>query len=223
MRPRIWLLAAAAGLIMAAYALRLHHLDFESFWVDEALVLRSPLQPGLFRIGQATYAAFNAPLYWLLLTPWRQGAGESEYAVRYFSLVFSTLAVPLSFALSKRVFGRAAAWSATTLVAGNTFLIYYAQEGRMYALFAATTLASSYALVRACQRGGGGRWGLYLAAGVATAASHVFGLLAAAGQAAYLVLSQPRKARTGALTLAAFALPVAAFLVALQSPLASPL
>ncbi len=223
MRARIWLLAAWAGLIMAAYALRLHHLDFESFWVDEALVLRSPLQPGQFRVGEATYVAFNAPLYWLLLEPWRRATGESEYAVRYFSLIFSTLAVPLSFALARRAFGRGAAWSAATLVAANTFLIYYAQEGRMYALFTATTLASGYALVRASQRGSGGRWGLYLAAGVATAASHVFGILAAVGQAAYLVLSQPRRARTGVLTLAAFALPTAAFLVALQSPLALPM
>ena len=50
----------------------------------------------------------NGPLYYLLLRPWLAVAGESEFALRFFSLVFGVLAVLLVYRLARRLFPGAA-------------------------------------------------------------------------------------------------------------------
>ncbi|MEP7199914.1 MAG: hypothetical protein ABI874_08870, partial [Chloroflexota bacterium] len=87
--------------MLVAFALRVYHLDAMSFWSDEGIsVLRARNDlPTLF----ATLPVEHTPLYFVGLHFWMALTGEGDFAVRYFSLVFSVLAVPLVYKLGVSV------------------------------------------------------------------------------------------------------------------------
>lgn len=99
----------------------------------------------------------NGPLYFFLLRGWIAVAGHSEYALRFFSLVFGVLGVPLTYVLGCRLMGRTAAQVAALLAATSPYLVWYAQETKMYTLLPALALLAIYGLRRAVQ-GSGRRW-----------------------------------------------------------------
>jgi len=98
---RRWALVAVIGL---AFALRVIGLDGQSLWRDEVDAIRFAQSslPDLLRTfvtpGQ------NGPLYFLLLRPWLSLAGRSEFALRFLSLLFGVLAVPLTYRLARELF-----------------------------------------------------------------------------------------------------------------------
>ena len=96
----------------------------------------------------------NGPLYFFLLRGWIWLAGYSEYSLRFFSLWFGVLAVPLTYALGRRLLGRGAAVLAAGLVAVSPYLIWYSQEVKMYALTPLLALLALYGLRRAVESGG---------------------------------------------------------------------
>ncbi|HEX2170966.1 MAG TPA: glycosyltransferase family 39 protein [Dehalococcoidia bacterium] len=129
----------------------------------------------------------NGPLYYLILRFWIALTGTSEYAVRYLSLLAGVLVVPLSYAVGTRLVDRRTGCVAAAMAAGAPYLIWYAQDAKMYALVAALSLTSTYLLIRAAHKN---RWSLWTAYLVATSLGfylHLFGAFLAAGQAlAYL-------------------------------------
>ena len=77
--------------------------------------------------------------------------GESAYAMRYFSLLWGVVCVALIYALAKRLLdGRVAAWSAL-LLALSPYMVWYAQEIKMYTWVPMLVLLALYALDRACR------------------------------------------------------------------------
>lgn len=113
------------------------------------------------------------PLYWVLLWSWAHGLGDSVAAVRGLSAVFSLLTLPLLFWLGRELFGRRTAWVAVALVAISPFHVLYAQEARMYSLWALTTVLSSALLLRAVRRQTTAAWLAYAAAVFLGLYSHV--------------------------------------------------
>ncbi len=132
--PRAAAIAAVLGLVAVAVVLRTRALD-AAFWIDEGLSVgiagHSLLEiPGVLR------ADGSPPLYYLLLHGWMQLLGTSEADTHALSVVFAVLAVPAALWAGRSLFGARAGWIAAALAATNTFLTYYAQETRMYALVA---------------------------------------------------------------------------------------
>ncbi|MGH2519888.1 MAG: glycosyltransferase family 39 protein, partial [Chloroflexota bacterium] len=166
-RVRVLAPAELALLLVALLAtgLRLYHLGAQGLDWDEA-----------FGIGSA-YAGFGAivhtaltvephpPLFYSLLRVWYHLAGSSEFALRLPSVVSSAVAVPLLFALCRRLFPpgfgvgwRRAPWRgpwvgvlAGLLWALSAEQVWYAQEERMYAPAALLCLAAVYLALRAVQ------------------------------------------------------------------------
>jgi len=141
-------------ILLMAFALRIATLGLQSFWFDEGWswhLARMPLSE-----MAATTAGDRSPLlYYALLGLWMRLAGESEFALRYFSLLADvvTIALTTTFALRLARAGGARrpgwAWAlAPALLAASPMSAWYAQETRMYALLAALCLFSSYALYR---------------------------------------------------------------------------
>lgn len=153
----LWLLL----IVIAAFALRLYHLDSQSFWSDEGIsVIRARNDlPALF----ATLPVEHVPFYFVALHAWMWLAGEGDFAVRYFSLVFSLLAVPLIYqlgvVLGRSVFkagdpedssrARAVGLLSAALAAINPLQVWYAQEARMYSLLVALCAGAALCLLRA--------------------------------------------------------------------------
>ena len=98
-----WLLVGVVGL---AFALRVAGLDFQSLWRDEVDAIRFATRAWDDVLRMFVVPGQNGPLYFLVLRPWLYLAGQSEYALRFFSVFFGTLAVPLVYRVARRLFHR---------------------------------------------------------------------------------------------------------------------
>jgi len=147
-----WVILA---LVLLAFALRVYRLESQSMWSDEGLSLyraRLPLAENLTNVivvppGVRTMDT-NPPLYFVLLSGLRAAMGESEFALRFLSVMAGVVVVPLLYALGRRLFSTSTGVMAAALGALSPFLVWYSQEARMYTLLAALSLASVYLLVR---------------------------------------------------------------------------
>jgi mannosyltransferase len=150
--PRtLWLLVA---LLLMTFALRVYRLEAQSLWSDEGLSLyraRLTLGENLSNVivvpPDIPTQDTNPQLYFVALSVLRAAAGESEYALRFVSVMAGVLLVPLLYVMGKRLFSARAGVLAAVLGTFSPFLIWYAQEARMYTLLAALSLASVYLLL----------------------------------------------------------------------------
>ena len=174
-RWRPWILAGLAGL---AFALRVVGLDAESLWRDEIDAIRFAYWPLSLLVETFARPGHNGPLYYLLLRPWLEIAGRSGFALRFFSLGFGVLSVPLAYRVARRLFPRWAgvALLSALLAAVSPYLVWYGQEGKMYALVVALALLSMDRYLAAVEEGGSHRWLLYV---IVTSAAFYVHLVAA--------------------------------------------
>ncbi len=117
-------------------ALRLHNLTYHSIWFDEAISIRWARSSvaKILEVSMNLVEDRLPPLYYLLLKQWGDVAGLSEFSVRFPSIVFGVLLIPVMYALGRQLFSRWTGVLAALLVALNPFLIWYSQEARMYSL-----------------------------------------------------------------------------------------
>jgi len=145
------LLPAAHFLLLAilllASFLRFYRLDAQSFWNDEGNSARIA-ERTLDLILEGAAGDIHPPGYYLLLHGWRALFGQSEFALRSLSTVAGLALVILTYLLGRHLFGEAAGLTAAFLGTISPFAVYYSQEARMYALLAALSAASTYALLR---------------------------------------------------------------------------
>ncbi|MFN8496686.1 MAG: glycosyltransferase family 39 protein [Anaerolineae bacterium] len=139
---RMTLVMCAVTLL--AFGLRVTHLDAQGLWSDEFLSLgRAAMPPGEL-VGNLPVE--HVPLYFWLLHFWTLAAGSSDFALRFVSALFGALAVPLLYALGRRLVAPAVALLGALLLAINPFQIWYSQEARMYTMLAALGLLAWLAL-----------------------------------------------------------------------------
>jgi mannosyltransferase len=119
----------------------------------------------------------NGPLYFFLLRGWVAVTGTSEYAMRFFSLIFGVLGVSLSYALGHRLFDRQVGLAAALLLATSSYLTWYSQEVKMYTLISALAMAAIYALRRAVEGGGWYWWTVQVVATSLAFYSHILAAL----------------------------------------------
>lgn len=137
-----WLLA----ILWLAFGLRVYRLDFQSIWWDEGHSIFVAAQP-LSRIPTLPAMDVHPPAYFALLHGWMVLAGQSEYALRYLSVLFSVLTVPLLWHFARALApGSPAPWLAALLASLSPLYVAYAQEVRSYALLTFLSLACSYSL-----------------------------------------------------------------------------
>ncbi len=138
-----WFLAMLA----LAFALRTYALGGQSLWNDEgtsvALASRS-----LEAIADGAAKDIHPPLYYFLLHFWMPVTGDSEFAVRFLSVIAGVLLVAFTTRLARDLFGREAALVAGLLSALSPFLVYYSQETRMYIWVAMWCAVSVWAMVK---------------------------------------------------------------------------
>jgi hypothetical protein len=140
-----------------AAALRFYRLDAQSFWHDEGNSVRIA-ERSIKLILEGAAGDIHPPLYYLALHFWRSLVGQSEFALRAFSVVVGVGLVGLTFALGLRFFSRPAALIAALLAAVNPFQVYYSQEARSYIWVAFLVAAAIYCGHRFLDaRGGGAR------------------------------------------------------------------
>jgi uncharacterized membrane protein len=182
--------------LLLAFALRVFRLDAQSLWYDEAFSVYLA-HFDLATIAARTAADIQPPLYYALLHFWIALAGDSEFALRFLSLVFGVLTVPLAYATARRLFDVTTARLAALFVALAPLYVWYAQEARMYTLITFLLLLSSYALWRALD--GPARatrwWIVFTLANIAAAYTHYFAFVVIAFQVLWVLVSGFRFSR----------------------------
>jgi len=193
--PRLWTRGAVLLLVLLAYGLYTTTLTLQSMWIDEVIALyftRGELRETLHTIVQPSQ---NGPLFYILLFAWRRVAGDSDFAVRYLLTFCSVLTLPLLYQWARRLLTERTAVLSVWLMAFSPFVLWFAQEAKMYSLHIALATASSLALLAAFRRGGWWRWLLYALLASMTLYSHFFGGFLVVSQAAMAVLLGWRRRR----------------------------
>jgi 4-amino-4-deoxy-L-arabinose transferase-like glycosyltransferase len=202
-RPRNGIALLVISLV--AFLLRSFRLEHQSLWYDEAFSVYLA-RMNLGDITTRTAADIQPPRYYYLLHFWVARAGDTEFAVRFLSLFFGVLTVPLMYATARRVFTPPAAIFSALLAVISPLYLWYSQETRMYTLITFLGLLSSYCLLRGIQGNSEGlsgtrRWWITFAlANIAAVYTHYFAFVIIAFQLIYcfwrvLFRSSPRNRR----------------------------
>ncbi|MBE2235459.1 MAG: glycosyltransferase family 39 protein [Anaerolinea sp.] len=197
---------ALALLSLLAFGWRVAGLASQSLWRDEVDAIHFASRPLPELLATFSRPGENGPLFFALLSPWLALLGSSEFALRFQAALAGVLAVPLTYALARRLLATAGMGElryaaglalgnvpllAALLVAVNPYLVWYSQEGKMYAWLVTLTLALLLAFLAALQRGGWPRWLGYLALLAVAALHHVWAILLIPLCAAWLALLWP--------------------------------
>jgi 4-amino-4-deoxy-L-arabinose transferase-like glycosyltransferase len=172
-------------LTLGAFALRVHNLAAESLDIDEADVVVYALADLRTVLERLLSAGDNGPAYMLLVRYWIAAAGQSEFALRFLSVLPGALTVPLFYALGRKLFDYRVGIAAAVMGTASTYLLFYAQMNKMYALVVCLTLLSSHLLLRAVETARWRAWLAYTVAATALMAAHIFGALAVPWHALY--------------------------------------
>ena len=125
--------AMMLGVLLAAFALRVFHLDYQSLWRDEVDAIRYSGGSFLSLLTILTQKGHNGPLYFVFLRGWRILTGDTEFALRYFSVVGGVLMIALAYQAGRQLrLGRAISVIAALLIATSPYLLWYSQEAKMY-------------------------------------------------------------------------------------------
>ncbi len=136
------------GLILIlTFCLQVYKLSSESFWMDEVYTIQTTELPLIDMLKERLERA-HSPIYFLMMRPWIDIFGKSEFALRFPSVIFGTLTVCLTFLVGREFFGRRTGLVAAFLVAINAMIIEYAQEARPYTLTVFLVLLSVYFMIR---------------------------------------------------------------------------
>jgi uncharacterized membrane protein len=156
---------ALVAIVLIAFFLRVSHLDTQSLWRDEVDTLEFSSEPLVTLVSKLDATGHNGPLYFLLLHPWRDLMGTTEFAIRFPSTVAGILVIPIAYLLARQFrFSRRTGLLLSLLLATAPYLVWYGQEAKMYtALMALVTLAF-FAYLRALATSRIGWWLLFVAA-----------------------------------------------------------
>ncbi len=155
-----WILLA---LILIAFGRLVWQLDSKSLWWDESLSLQRAESPwptllvGWLGFDDSVTQVFTTDqhpfTFFALLGALVRVAGESEFVLRFPSVLGATLLVPMSWAFAQllarnRFLPRTTPLWTALFAAVNPFFLWYGREARMYTIVSLLSLLSIYLLMR---------------------------------------------------------------------------
>lgn len=181
-------------IILIGAGLRFYRLSAQSVWFDESLsIAHAEAPPGEF-LQTIAHGEGHPPLYFLLLRAMTY-FGSDEVMMRLLSVAAGIAAIPLLFLFSRWLLGSATALTAAGLLALSPFAVYFSQEARPYALLAALSLASCYALLLAVDKPSRSKWIIYTALTLAAVYTHYYAFILIIAQGAVVLASTRLRGR----------------------------
>lgn len=194
------------------------YIGHKSVWFDEAHSVFFAKLPWRDFWEVLSNKEANMGLYYVFLKFWLI-FGDSEFAIRALSALFAIAAIPVFYALAKRLFGVHAGLISTVLISVNAFFIEYAQEARGYSLALFLVVLSSYFFVRVIEDPSNKKhvYG-YIIIGALAVYAHFFSALVLLAQTLSIPFLPSNKLRTRTLLfadllIAVLLLPIALFIL----------
>jgi uncharacterized membrane protein len=125
---------------LIGFCLGLFFISKQSLWLDEYTSIQVADQSLKKIITGKAFDNHTPPFYYILLHFWIK-MGKTEFVLRSFSVIFGVLSIYLIYYLGKMLFNYKIALFSALLTAISPFQVYYSQEGRMYTLFMALSIA----------------------------------------------------------------------------------
>lgn len=146
-------------LLLIGCVIRLAYLDRFSIWLDEATSLHVAEKSLSDIINGVGFDRATPPAYYVLLHYWLRfwnffpsfGFSAAE-KLRGFSVLFDVINLWLIWLISFRLLTLRGAILTTSLAVFSPYLIYYAQEGRMYSLLLSEVLVCTLIVLKAMNR-----------------------------------------------------------------------
>ena len=200
---------ALLGIVLLSFLVRAISLDFQSLWRDEVDVLRFATQPLPELLRNFTLAEHNGPLYYVLMRGWLHLVSTSEFALRFIALICGVLSIPILWRVARPLVGQRAALLTTLLAAISPYLVWYAQDAKMYAVFTMLILLASWCAERALRSGQGVWWGGFVLAASLSLYIHLLAVLMIPLYTLMLLIwpSAPHGRRRGLIALGFLTLP----------------
>lgn len=139
---KLWVYPVFFGTIF-----RLFGLTSSSIWHDEGYTMWL-LRYNPIEIISRTARDVHPPGYYLIAKLWVSVFGNSVFAIRTLSVLFSLGIIYLVYKIVEKLFNDRAAFWASMFVALSPFMVRFAQEARMYGIVAFFTTLGTYFLVR---------------------------------------------------------------------------
>ena len=186
---------AVMACVLVVFAYSTLSLSAQSLSLDEVDTLGFATEPLSKFLATFAGPAQNGPLYFLLMRPWVALLGDSEFVLRFPSVMGLVLLIPLTFALGRKLDGLGLGCVTAVLVAGSPFVRWYGQDAKMYTIVACLSVLSSYALHRALEPNSG-RWrATYALAAITGLFTHLFFVFVLLFHAVGFVLTPPDERR----------------------------
>ncbi len=183
---------ALAAIVVAAAALRFVFLGHQGYWLDEGITLSVLHKSFWASMSALPHRESTPPLYYAIAWAWARVFGFGEFGVRSLSAVMGVAAVPVAYALGRRVASTRAGLIAAALTASSSLLVWYSQEARPYsmlvALSALTLLAFEQARVQPTPR----RFGLWAISAALAMLAHYFAAAVVVPEACWLLWTHRR-------------------------------
>lgn len=144
---RVWRRISPSLVLLVAFALQVYRLGDANLWWDEALAIWA-VRMGLVDVTLWTAGDVHPPLYFWSLWGWVQVAGQSEFGMRFLSVIFGVLTVAVIYRLGLLVGGHNTGLLASLLTALSRFHVWWSQEMRMYILASLLGVLSMYLFLR---------------------------------------------------------------------------
>jgi mannosyltransferase len=177
-------------MILLATAVRLFHLGKQSLWIDEAWSFAVAVAPLKISLENILATGNHVPLYFLMLRPVSL-IGGSETILRFPSVVFGVLSIPMIYQVGRLCLGKSAGLLGAFLLALNPFHLWYSQEARMYSMVAFSVLGSIYFFLRAIKENALKSWGGLVIFSALAYGTHYFALQIALVQFAFILCRFP--------------------------------
>jgi hypothetical protein len=190
---RVARLALLALILLLAWALRLHDLGDRSLWEDEGWTMLLSQGPGLGDITRTMAADQHPPLFFMLFRLWRNVAGDTEFAARYFGVLIGVTAVAGTYQLGRALFRPEAGALAALLLTLSDLHIDLSQEARHYGLLATLIILSSLFYARWWHRPTGANRIGYVLSSILLLYTHYLGGYVLVAQLIHMLLAvRPR-------------------------------
>lgn len=210
------LVSAYCLILLLAFGLRVVSLEAQGVWRDEVDQWRFAYQSASELISNFFRPGWNGPLYSPVLRGWIELAGDSVFAMRLLSVFWGVLGVAVAAALVRRVAGGRTSMVTSLLMALSPYMIWYAQEIKMYTWVPLLVLLAIYGLERACERPRLSWWLLVLGTTTLAIYSHILAALLIPVLVLWFTLHPSRDPRAwvgGAAVLAGLTLPYLPLLI----------
>jgi mannosyltransferase len=173
-------------ILLLGLLLRVYDLNTESIWVDELTSIELA-NSTLSQIIEDRSQSVNPPLYFIILHYWVHLFGDTEFSVRFPSVIFGAISLVMIYKTGEILADKGVGLLSEFLLALSAFHISYAQEARAYTLMTMLALISMYCFMRLLDSK---KWVFligYLVSSILLMYTHFYGLFIVLAQGIYFL------------------------------------